>query len=258
LIPSAISIPCISPRGVLLEAELDRQPDPVVNRHRGSARGASDLSHRRQRADRWPKRLPLRSPRAGVDVQNHALRAARSPRSRGVGCARLGGRRHADPLVAPADIAALGAPPPPATAVFMSGLLGQLERSPVPAKLARGAPALRIPSTCQSGDAYAWTTHSAGSASDQDSRSWPEHGPGRYVPRVQPGFRDPESCLRHLHPRVPGRAYRGHAVAPYPHGLLPASFTRPRTALCLQGGYLVHFSTANSAQLVADGEWTVP
>jgi len=118
-------------KGVLLEAEL------IANRVRESGSDKpAQMVHQIYRADdsgeSGAQALAAALKLHGIKVLNHVI--ARGSADEGVTDA-LREVAGADALVLwlrPPDVAALGSPPPARTAVFMSGLIGGLEHSPLP------------------------------------------------------------------------------------------------------------------------------
>jgi len=150
-------------KGVLLEAQL------IANRMFQNAGGNPPKTYSRSIAPATAeRRLPRRSPRHSSAVASRCrprcwsvvrqalvspLRCA-EPRGRmrlSCGCVLAMSRHSATPSGAPST-------------VYMSGLMGGLERTPLPPAW-RGEPIWRTPSTCRIAAACASTSHSAGSRS---------------------------------------------------------------------------------------------
>ncbi len=118
-------------RGVLLEADL------MARRLADAAGDDARLVHQIYRDDDTgavaARALAARLQKSGVRVENHVI-GANDPADRVA--AAVSASAGAGALVGwlrPNDIAALGAPPPGEVSLYLSGLMGGLERAPVPA-----------------------------------------------------------------------------------------------------------------------------
>ena len=242
-------------KGVLLEAEL------IGSRIQSStgtaaARAVHQIYRIGDSGQTAAEALAAALASRGVDVQNHALGAAAPPEAVESAVRASAGAGTLILWLRPPDIAGLGAPPPPATAVFMSGLLGQLERSPVPANW-RERTSLAYPfdlperRRVRMDYAFGWFRI-------------------RQIPvvaeQVQADTYLACSLVSEILNHVSDTFIREYLVERIEDmlsrrtltGYYPRLSLAPGQRFASKGGYLVHFSTANSAQLVADGEWTVP
>lgn len=242
-------------RGVLLEAGLIAnrvlQPDDgkvskmVVQVYRAGDNGEAGA-----------KALTAELEHQGITVRNRVL--ARGTAGQGVARA-LRQAAGADVLVLwlrPDDLAALGSPPAASTAVFMSGLMGGLERSPLPSNWrdrAHFAYPFGLPEQRRVGVdfAFGWfrirqipvvaaqvqadTYLACGLLAEALSHMVDNFVPDYLVERI-------EDMIDH-------RLITGY----YPR-LALASGQR----FASKGGYIVHFAESQGTRVVADHEWLVP
>jgi hypothetical protein len=239
--------------GVLLEAEL------IASRLADTESGtAAKAVHQIYRAgdngETAAQALAALLRERGIAVTNHAL-ASGAP---GDSVARALGKASSDDAVVlwlrPDDIAALGDPPP--ARVFVSGLLGGLERAPLPPEwrantymaypvdlpdkrrvridFALGWFRIRqIPVVAE--QVQADTYLACGLLSETL---------GHMVDTFIPDY-----LIESLHDMVEHRIITGY----YPRLALAAG-----QSFASKGGYIVRFAEARGARLVADGRWFVP
>lgn len=242
-------------KGVLLEAGLIA--DQILQPEDGKvARLVVQIYRAGDNGEAAAQALAAVLARYGVTVRSQVL--ARGASSRGV-TEMLRKAASADVLVLwlrPPDIAALGNPPTTSSKVFMSGLMGGLERSPLPASwrnrthlaypfdlpvqrrvgvdFAFGWFAIRhIPVVAE--QVQADTYLACGLLAEALSHMVDNFVPDYLVERV-------EDMIDH-------RLITGY----YPR-LTLASGQR----FASKGGYVVHFSEPQGTQVVADREWLVP
>ena len=114
-------------KGVLLEAELIAAA--ILDAGEAAPKVVRQIYRAGDSGEPAARALAAALEHRGITVRDHVVTGDRL-----AGAVRDAAT--ADALVLwlrPADVAALGRPPPPSTAVFISGLLGGLERSPLPA-----------------------------------------------------------------------------------------------------------------------------
>jgi len=192
----------------------------------------------------------------GVTVRSRVLPAAAA----GEGVAEaLREAASADALVLwlrPADIAALGSPPAESTAVFMSGLMGGLERSPLPLRWrgrTRFAYPFDLPERRHTGVnfAFGWfrirqipivaeqvqadTYLACGLLAETLSQMADAFERDYLVERVQ--------------------ATLGHRILT---GYYPRLTLASGQRFASKGGYIVHFPEPQGTRVIADGGWLVP
>jgi hypothetical protein len=156
----------------------------------------------------------------------------------------------------PADLAALGDPPSRAGPVYLSGLMGGLERAPVPAgwrASARMAYPLDLPARRGVRLDYplGWFAfrHIPVVAEQVQADTFLACSLlADVLHRTADNFARP-FLVEQLQAQLEHRLITGH----YPHlGLAPGQ------RFASKGGYLVRFRDPSGLALVADGDWTVP
>lgn len=241
-------------RGVLLEADLiaarllgpaAKPPaGPVVQIYRAGDSGEAAAAA-----------LAARLQARNVRVRNEPLRA----RGRGLGKA-VAAAADAAVLVLwlrPADLAALGPAPPERTDVYMSGLLGGLEDSPLPADWrvrTRMAYPLDLPDKRGVRLDYplGWFKFRRIPVVAQQVQSDTYLACSLVADSLNNHMADVVS-RPYLVEQLQGMLERRIITGYYPRLALA---TNQRFAS--KGGYIAHFADAHGARLVADGEWTVP
>jgi hypothetical protein len=242
-------------KGVLLEAELiaRRIRDSFKDRQGGTVRQiyrAGDSGEPASHA------LAAALHGSGIDVQSHALAAGKP--GQGVHGA-LPGAAKADVLVLwlrPADLAVLGAAPAAPTAVYLSGLMGGLERSPLPASWrarARMAYPFDLPERRIVRVDYplGWFSfrHIPVVAEQLQADTYLACGVLAETLNHMADLIEPDYLVERLEEVLDHRFLTGY----YPHLTLATG-----QSLASKGGFLVKFVDASGARVTPDGDWTVP
>jgi hypothetical protein len=242
-------------RGVLLEAEL------MARRIRAPAGAASERPVKRvlqiyregDSGEVAAQALAAELRKQGVAVENRGL-----PANARVASA-LHGTLHTDALVLwlrPADLAALGAAPPPTAAVYVSGLMGGLDRAPLPARWRENA----------------WLGYPVDLP--QGRRVRVDYAFGWFAIRRIPVVDELVQADTYLACGVLAEAL-SHMVDAFvrdylveriddmlEHRILTGYYPRltlaPGQRFASKGGYIVHFAEPDRVRVVADGDWIVP
>lgn len=242
-------------KGVLLEAELiaeqlvglrKNRPVTVVDQFYRTADSGEPAA----------RALAAQLQGRGIPIRNHPL----APGSSGQG---LGAAFHTDGKaqvlvlwLRPADIAALGPPPPPQTAVYLSGLLGGLEDSPVP-------PSWRKQTLL----AYPFDLPDRRGVRLDYPLGWFSF---RHIPVVARQLQADTYLACSLVSEVMKHLADSY-VRPYlieqlqtmlEHRILTGYYPHLTLAVhqrfASKGGYIAHFADAQGTHLIADGDWIVP
>jgi hypothetical protein len=242
-------------RGVLLEAELIAQAILGPGDH-PTASAVEQVYRSGDAGEAAAKALAAQLRRHGVTVHGTALPAA-APRQKIAAALRKAARGRALVLwLRPADVAALGDPPAGAATVYLSGLMGGLERAPLPA---------------------GWREHSRMTYPfDLPSRrgvrldyplGWFAF---RRIPvvaeQVQTDTYLACSLLADVLNRMADNFARPYLIEQLQelleHRLITGYYPRLSLAshqrFASKGGYLVHFRDPAGPALVAEGDWIVP
>ena len=191
----------------------------------------------------------------GITVHSHALSANASD----TGLTKaLHEASHADALMLwlrPDDIAQLDAPPESVT-IFMSGLMGGLERSPLPAdwrERARFAYPFDLPEDRRTGitQAFGWfrIRKIPVVAEQVQADTYLACGLLAETLSYMADTFVPDYLIERVEEMIDRRIITGY----YPH-LTLASGQR----FASKGGYVVHFPEAQGTRVIADQEWFVP
>ncbi|MGF6758166.1 cytochrome C [Paraburkholderia sp. GAS42] len=242
-------------KGVLLEADLlaKRILDDAGGKPAKAMKTVWQVYRAGDNGERGAQTLAAALRGHGIAVSNRTL----APGDDVAGAMR--GIAHADVLVLwlrPPDIAALGRSPPPSNIVFMSGLLGGLDNTPLSASW-RGVTRLAYPFDLPEGRrvrvdyAFGWFSI-------------------RKIPMVAPQVQADTylACgllaetLSHmvdafekdyLIERIQDMLERRILTGYYPRLTLA-----PGQRFASKGGYIVRFAEPDRVRLVADGDWMVP
>jgi mono/diheme cytochrome c family protein len=241
-------------KGVLLEAELiarkisdsleDRPLRTVQQIYR-----AGDVGEAAARA------LAAALQRSGIDVQSHGLDGAPGRSLPAV----LRGASKADALVLwlrPADLAALTEPPSNASLVYVSGLMGELERAPLGAawrERVRMAYPFDLPDKRVVRIDYplGWFSFRHIPVVDQRMQADTYLACGILAETLNhmADVTEPDYLIERMQEILDHRILTGY----YPRLTLATG-----QSLASKGGYLVKFAEATGTRIVPDGEWTVP
>ncbi|NTZ87564.1 cytochrome C [Burkholderia metallica] len=243
-------------RGVLLESDLiaKRILDEAGARPAaGAVKTVRQVYRAGDNGERGAQALAAALKAHGIAVSNHAL----APRD-GVAHA-LHGMAHDEVLVLwlrPPDLAALEHVPPASDTVFMSGLLGGLDSTPLPARW-RGVTRVAYPFDLPEGRrvrvdyAFGWFTI-------------------RRIPMVAPQVQADTylACgllaetLSHLVDAFVGEYLVERIEDMLERRILTGYYPRltlaPGQRFASKGGYIVRFAGPDRAKLAADGGWIVP
>ncbi|RDK02937.1 cytochrome C [Paraburkholderia lacunae] len=242
-------------KGVLLEADLlaGRILDEAGSKPAHAVKKVWQIYRAGDSGEQGAQALAAALKGHGIAVANRAL-------ARDAGVARAThGIARGDVLVLwlrPADIAALGHLPPPSDTVFMSGLLGGLDDTPLSASW-RGVTRLAYPFDLPDGRrvrvdyAFGWFSI-------------------RKIPMVAPQVQADTylACgllaetLSHMVDAF-GREYLIERIQDMLErriltGYYPRLTLAPGQHFASKGGYIVRFSEPDRVGFVADGKWTVP
>ncbi|MBV9698383.1 MAG: cytochrome c [Gammaproteobacteria bacterium] len=241
-------------RGVLLEAELiaRRLQDTLRDRH-GTVRQiyrADDSGEPAAQA----LAAALRS--SDIEVQDQALSAGKP--GQGVPAA-LRGATKADVLVLwlrPADLAVLGVAPTAPAEVYMSGLMGGLERAPLPVSW-RGRVRMTYPfdlpgrRVVRVDYALGWLSlrHIPVVAEQLQADTYLACGVLADTLNHMADVSAPDYLVERIQEMLDHRILTGY----YPRLTLANGQT-----VASKGGYLMRFAGSSGAGIVPDGDWTVP
>jgi hypothetical protein len=242
--------------GVLLEADLIAQRIPEPGQGERAVKAVAQIYRTGDSGERAAQVLASELKRHGVAVRNQVL----APGSPGQGVqAAVRKASSADALVLwlrPDDIAALGeAPAGPAT-VYMSGEMGGLERSPLPANW-RGRTHLAYPFDLPQ-KRVARVDYPLGwfrirkipvVAEQVQTDTYLACGLlSEVLSHMVDTFVRPY-LIEQLQVMMEHRAVTGY----YPRLTLA-----PHQPFASKGGYIVHFAEASGSKLIADSDWLVP
>jgi len=119
-------------KGVLLEAALiSRQLHD--QRERLAFRRVLQVYREGDIGEEAAKALAVANTATGLDTVSHTLRTANAQQDLEAALKDVGAQDAVVLWLRPADLVALPSPPPPNSAVYMSGVLGNLENAPLPA-----------------------------------------------------------------------------------------------------------------------------
>lgn len=240
-------------RGVALEAGLIA--DSILSGSNKVAR-VEQVYRTGDNGEAGGKALAAALEQHGIAVRNHVLAAGKP----GQGVARVMRKiDRADALVLwlrPADIAALGKAPAASAAVYMSGLMGGLERTPLPASWRNSmhiAYPFALPDERRVGVdfAFGWFTirHIPVVAEQVQADTYLACGLLSETLKHMVDTFVPDYLVERIEDGLSHRIITGY----YPRLTLG---TGQRFAS--KGGYVVHFSEPQGTRLSADGGWQVP
>ncbi|MFP3891324.1 MAG: c-type cytochrome [Ralstonia sp.] len=238
-------------RGVLLEAGLfATEIGDAVRNH--ALKAVRQVYRSGDNGEAGARALARRLQERGIDVTSRALAPGESLAK------ALGGMRRDDALVLwlrPADLAALGKTVPPHT-VFISGLMGGLERAPLPASwrdVTHIAYPFDLPERRRVRVDYALGWFAI-----------------RHIPIVDEQVQADTFLACGLLAETLGHMadtfVRDHLVEIFEDmverrvitGYYPRLSLAPGQRFASKGGYMVHFSEASGTRIAADGDWIVP
>lgn len=238
--------------GVLLEADLIAKK--ILDAGSGKvAKSVHQFYRAGDSGEAAAKALAVKLKGRGVAVSSHVL-------ANGLSMAQaLRGASGADALMLwlrPGDIAALGSVPPPRADVFMSGLMGGLERAPLPAGW-RGVTRLAYPvdlperRRVRVDYALGWFAirHIPVVAEQTQADTFLACGLlAETLSHMVDAFAR-DYLVERLDDMIEHRIITGY----YPRLTLG-----PGQRFASKGGYIVRFAEPERTRLAADGEWTVP
>jgi hypothetical protein len=243
-------------RGVLLEAQLIRN-EILNSRGRGPAHVVRQIYRAGDSGEAAAQALTAELMDQDVTVRNHALAAGAQGRGlsealRGVGTGEI--------LVLwlrSADIAALGSAPPAAAAVYMSGLMGGLENSPLPSSWREGTFL-----------AYPFDIPDKRGVRLDYPLGWFSF---RHIPVVAQQAQADTYLACTLLAEVLNHHMADNFARPYlieqlqsglEHRIMTGYYPRltlgSHQRFASKGGYIARFSDPHGPHLRADGDWTVP
>lgn len=238
--------------GVLLEAELIAKRIIDAGNGKG-ARSVQQIYRAGDSGEPGAKALAALLKRHGVAVSSHALAHGESVAQ------ALRGAAGADALMLwlrPGDVAALGGVPPPRADVFMSGLMGGLDGTPLPAGW-RGVTRLAYPvdlperRRVRVDYALGWFSirHIPVVAEQTQADTFLACGLlAETLSHMADTF-----ARDYLVERIDDMIERRIITGYYPRLTLG-----PGQRFASKGGYIVRFAEPERTRLAADGEWTVP
>ncbi|MBN3753577.1 c-type cytochrome [Paraburkholderia sp. Tr-20389] len=242
-------------RGVLLEAQLiaQRMREPAGSPTARPVRSVLQLYRAGDSGEAAAQMLATSLRKQGIAVDNRAL-----PPNANVATA-LHHAPHADALMLwlrPPDLAALGDAPPASTAVYVSGIMGGLDRAPLPAKWrtnARLAYPVDLPQGRRVRVDYAFGWFAI-----------------RHIPvvdeRVQADTYLACGLLAETLSHMVDAFVRDYLVERIDdmleHRILTGYYPRltlaPGQRFASKGGYIVRFAEPDRLRVVADSDWIVP
>ncbi|WP_175105433.1 cytochrome C, partial [Pararobbsia alpina] len=242
-------------KGVLLEADMiaKRIIDTRADSSAGVVKTARQIYRTGDSGEAGAQALSIALKGHGIAISNHALAPGESV------AAAMRSAQGADVLVLwlrPADIAAMGDKPPVSTKVFVSGLMGGLDRTPLPANwrgTARLAYPVDLPEKRRVRVDYAFGWFAI-----------------RQIPivdeRVQADTYLACGLLAETLSHMVDAFVRDYLVERIDdmleHRILTGYYPRltlaPGQRYASKGGYMVRFAQPDGMRLVADGEWIVP
>jgi len=192
----------------------------------------------------------------GVTVHNHALAAGAAGHALGAALHAQGKARVLVLWLRAADVAALGSPPAARTRVYMSGLMGGLEDSPLPASWRE-----------RTSLAYPFDLPDRRGVRLDYPLGWFSF---RHIPivalQVQADTYLACSLVSEVTKQLADSYVRPYVIEQLQgmleHRLVTGYY--PHLALAYhqrfasKGGYIAHFSAAAGTHLIADGDWIVP
>lgn len=241
-------------RGVTLEAGLIA--DNILKAGTDKVASVEQVYRAGDNGEEAAKALAAALRQQGITVRSHILAAGKS----GQGLARVMRQTaKADVLVLwlrPADIAALGKAPAGAPVVFMSGLMGGLERTPLPAgwrSSMRIAYPFALPDQRRVGVdfAFGWFTirRIPVVAEQVQADTYLACGLLAETLKYMVDTFVPDYLVERIEDNL------GHRIIT---GYYPRLTLGPGQRFASKGGYVVHFSEAKGTRLIADSEWLVP
>lgn len=242
-------------RGVLLEAELiaKRIREPAGSASGRPVKTVLQLYRAGDSGEAAAQALEAALRKQGIAVENHAMAANAHV------AATLHGASHVDVLVLwlrPPDIAALGDAPPASTTVYVSGLMGGLDRAPLPSRWrdnARLAYPVDVPQGRRVRLDYAFGWFAI-----------------RHIPvvdeRVQADTYLACGLLAETLSHMVDAFVRDYLVERIDdmleHRILTGYYPRlalaPGQRFASKGGYIVRFAEPDKLRVVADSDWIVP
>jgi hypothetical protein len=242
-------------RGVLLEAELiaRRIHEPAGAATERPVKRVLQIYREGDSGEVAAQALGAELRKQGVAVENRGLSANARVAS------ALRGTSRSDALVLwlrPPDLATLGAAPPPAAAVYVSGLMGGLDRAPLPARWRENA----------------WLAYPVDLP--QGRRVRVDYAFGWFAIRRIPVVDELVQADTYLACGVLAEAL-SHMVDAFvrdylveriddmlEHRILTGYYPRltlaPGQSFASKGGYIVRFAEPDRVRVVADGDWVVP
>ncbi len=242
-------------KGVLLEAELAAGRILQAGGG-GTVRRVVQVYRTGDSGEPAARALAARLAGKGIEVRDRALAPGAGDRELAAAVREAADAQALVLWLRPADLAALGEPPPAPTLVVMSGLLGGLERSPLPARW-RGRTIMTYPFDLPD---------KRGVRVDYPL-GWFYY---RHIPVVDEQLQSDTflacsllSQVMHDMADALDRPYLVEQIqGMLDHRLITGYYPRlslsTRQRFASKGGYLAHFAEPAGTRLVADSDWIVP
>jgi hypothetical protein len=242
-------------KGVLLEAELIAE-QLVGLRQERPAMVVDQFYRAGDSGEPAARALAAQLHGRGISIRNHPLAAGLSGHGLDAALHTDGKAQVLVLWLRPADIATLGAPPPVQTKVYMSGLLGALEDSPIPSGWRK-----------QTLLAYPFDLPDRRGVRLDYPLGWFSF---RHIPvvakQVQVDTYLACSLVSEVMKHMADSYVRAYLIeqmqAMLEHRILTGYYPHLTLALnqrfASKGGYIAHFAAGQGAHLIADGDWIVP